>query len=79
MPRDLTIGQFIYVIRRRLRLPPEKAIYLFCSGHIPASSALVHSVYEQYKDVDGFLYITYSGENVFGHLDMSFFISLDNI
>jgi GABA(A) receptor-associated protein len=79
VPRDLTIGQFIYVIRKRLRLPAEKAIYLFCCGNIPASSALVHSVYEQYKDEDGFLYITYSGENVFGYLDISFFISLDNI
>jgi hypothetical protein len=23
-------------------------------------------IYEEYKDVDGFLYITYSGENTFG-------------
>lgn len=26
------------------------------------------SIYEDYKDQDGFLYLTYSGENTFGAL-----------
>jgi hypothetical protein len=29
-------------------------------------AALMSSVYEDHKDDDGFLYITYSGENTFG-------------
>lgn len=29
---------------------------------------LVSNIYERYKDEDGFLYITYSGENTFGSL-----------
>ena len=32
---------------------------------LPAA-ALMSSVYEDHKDEDGFLYITYSGENTFG-------------
>jgi len=31
-----------------------------------AAAALMSSVYEDHKDEDGFLYITYSGENTFG-------------
>ncbi|KAK7254708.1 formin-like protein [Aureococcus anophagefferens] len=26
---DLTVGQFIYVIRKRIKLPPERAIFIF--------------------------------------------------
>jgi len=29
VPHDLTIGQFLYVIRRRIKLSPEKALFLF--------------------------------------------------
>lgn len=32
----------------------------------PPAAALMSSVYEDHKDEDGFLYITYSGENTFG-------------
>ena len=35
---ELTIGQFIYVIRKRMRLPPEKALFLFINGFRPSSS-----------------------------------------
>jgi GABA(A) receptor-associated protein len=66
VPKDLTIGQFMYVIRKRLRLPSEKAIFIFIGGVIPPSSQLIADVYEFYRDYDGFLYITYAFENVFG-------------
>ena len=66
VPMDLTFGQFIYVIRRRLNLRPEKAIFLFINGRIPSSASLIYHHYSSCKDKDGFLYITYSSENVFG-------------
>ncbi len=66
VPKDLTLSQFLYVIRNRMKLPSEKAIFLFIGGTIPASSELILNIYSRYKDSDGFLYITYSGENVFG-------------
>ena len=28
-PADLTVGQFVYVIRKRIKLSPEKAIFIF--------------------------------------------------
>ena len=66
VPLDITFGQFIYVIRKRLRLEAEKAIFLFVKGIIPACNATLNEYYHHYKDEDGFLYITYSSENVFG-------------
>ena len=67
VPADLTCGQFVYVIRKRLKLPAEQAIFLFVNGIIPATAALMNTVHEEHKDADGFLYVTYSGENTFGH------------
>jgi GABA(A) receptor-associated protein len=66
VPKDLTLGQFIYVIRKRIKMPPEKAIFVFVNGSIFPNSRFMNSLYESYKDEDGFLYITYSYENTFG-------------
>ena len=66
IPMDLTVGQFVYVIRKRIRLSPEKAIFIFVNGVLPPTAALMSAVYEEHKDADGFLYIQYSGENTFG-------------
>lgn len=81
MPADLTVGQFVYVIRKRIKLSPEKAIFIFVDEVLPPTAALMSSIYEEHKDEDGFLYITYvlipfwnasadwlrySGENTFG-------------
>ena len=66
VPKDITVAQFIYIIRSRLKLPAEQALYLIIEGTIPSSTELVSSVYEIYKDKDGFLYIEYTNENTFG-------------
>ena len=65
-PKDLTISQFIYVIRRRLKFPPETALFIFVNGTIPNGSQCLIDLYERHKSSDGFLRITYSEENVFG-------------
>lgn len=66
VPTNLTVGQFIFVIRKRMKLQPEQSIFLFVNNVIPASSALMSNLYNQYHDDDGFLYVKYSKENVFG-------------
>ena len=54
------------MIRKRLHLPAEKAIFLFINGTVPIISRTLADLYETDKDIDGFLYIMYSEENVFG-------------
>jgi len=66
VPDELTIGQFIYVIRKRIHLNPEAALFLFVNNKIVSSSCLISQLYHNEKDPDGFLYIQYSKENVFG-------------
>jgi GABA(A) receptor-associated protein len=66
VPCDLTVGQFVYVIRKRMKMPPEKAIFIFVHNQIPMQSTLMSTIYDQSKDNDGFLYIKYAGENTFG-------------
>jgi GABA(A) receptor-associated protein len=66
VPNDLSVGQFTYVIRRRIQISPEKALFIFVKNVLPANAALMADVYEDHKDADGFLYMTYAGENTFG-------------
>eukprot|EP01130_Rhizamoeba_saxonica_P001554 TRINITY_DN113_c0_g1_i1.p1 TRINITY_DN113_c0_g1~~TRINITY_DN113_c0_g1_i1.p1 ORF type:complete len:120 (-),score=26.26 TRINITY_DN113_c0_g1_i1:34-393(-) len=69
VPEDITIGTFSYEIRKHMHeLNPEKAIFLFVDDVLPSQAALVCQIYEKHRDEDGFLYITYSGENTFGSL-----------
>ena len=66
MPADITIAQLAYLLRRRMDLSPEDAIFIFSGSSILSSNTLISAIYEKSKDVDGFLYIKYSGENTFG-------------
>jgi len=67
IPGDLTIGQFIYVVRKRVKLNETDSLFLFINDKIlPLTSSLISSVYEEHQDEDGFLYISYCNENVFG-------------
>ena len=57
VPKDLTLGEFTFIVRQRLQLKKE---LLRTSDHID----LIH---ENYKCGEtGFLYITYTKENCFG-------------
>ncbi|GJV59595.1 autophagy-related protein 8f [Tanacetum coccineum] len=66
VPADLTVGQFVYVIRKRIKLSAEKAIFIFVENVLPPTGAIMSTIYDEKKDDDGFLYVTYSGENTFG-------------
>ena len=67
VPTDLTMGQFIYVIRKRLKtMSAEKALFVFVGDIMPPTGENMAILYDNNKDEDGFLYITYSGENTFG-------------
>ena len=66
VPDDLTMGQFLFVIRKRLKMTPEKALFVFINNKLIATHALMSQVYKDEKEEDNFLYIQYSSENTFG-------------
>ncbi|KZO99526.1 light chain 3 [Calocera viscosa TUFC12733] len=67
VPSDLSVGQFHYIIRKRIKLRAEDAIFLFVQeATMPPTATLMSAMYEQYKDEDGFIYVKYAGENTFG-------------
>jgi len=66
-PNDISIANFMYVIRKRIKLTPEKSIFLFVNDtNLVPTAALLSQVYEEHRDDDGFLYIKYNGESTFG-------------
>ena len=68
VPRDITIGKFLLTIRQQMNLQSEQAIYIFVNDILPPISSFVGQIYEKYKEKDKFLYMVFTGENVFGSI-----------
>lgn len=67
VPREMPVGQFIFILRSRLHLSPGTALFVFVNNTLPQTANLMGSVYDVYKDKeDGFLYMCYSSEKTFG-------------
>lgn len=66
VPADITVAQFMWVIRKRIRVGADKAMFLLVDKNLPQSSVTMGELYSNWGDEDGFLYVTYSAESTFG-------------
>jgi GABA(A) receptor-associated protein len=71
IPMNATIGQFVWKMRKHVKLKPEEAMFCITGKDkkhyaMPPISELVSMVYNRNKDKDGFLYIKMSSETTFG-------------
>ncbi|XP_030376215.1 gamma-aminobutyric acid receptor-associated protein [Scaptodrosophila lebanonensis] len=66
VPTDLTVGQFYFLIRKRIQLRPDDALFFFVNNMIPPTSSTMGALYHEHRDKDYFLYMAYSDENVYG-------------
>jgi len=69
VPRDITLGKFVCELRKNMKVLPQQAIFLYVNRGtdiLPPTGARMENLYNNYKDVDGFIYFTYTGENTFG-------------
>lgn len=67
-PSNLSVGQFLWVIRKQIKLPPEKALFVFVDNTLPTSTTLLSELYANHKSQDGALRMTYTSENTFGFM-----------
>jgi len=68
VPIEITFGKFINdVYKNRLELLPNNTIYFIINeNYSPPLSHIMMDIYRKSKSQDGFLYITYQKESVFG-------------
>ena len=66
VPNDLQLSQLIYIVRKRINIESHLGIFFFINNELYPVSSLISTIYEEKKDEDGFLYMTYSSENTFG-------------
>ena len=74
VPRDLTVSEFVYMIRRKMTLKPEQALYMSLEdGRMIQCSQLMSQLYDAHKNEDDKqrgLIILYFTENTFGYLNL---------
>lgn len=63
---EMTVSQFMYILRNKVHIPPEKAIFAFVGNTIPSPSEVFGNLDKSYRDEDGFLYVKIASETTFG-------------
>jgi len=66
VPKEMTMGNFIYVLRKNITLKPSQALFVFVDNLIVSNSEMLGEIYNRHKNEDGFLYVIYSSESTFG-------------
>jgi len=66
VPGDITLGTFIHVLRKRMKLAPEQALFPIIERTLPPQSRTMESLYQEHKRECQFLYLILTAENTFG-------------
>ena len=67
VPQEVTMSQFLTIIRSRMHISSTQALYLLVNNKTLVSLTLtLAEVYSEHACADGFLYITYASQEVFG-------------
>ena len=66
VPYDISMGQFIKILRDKLKLEPSIALFFFINNKVFPITSLIGNIYKENADEDGFLYIEFCEESTFG-------------
>ena len=66
VPKGLHFFRLSRVIKRKLEMKQEEALFLYINNQMNSSNILMIDVYLQHKKDDGFLYVMYGTESTFG-------------
>lgn len=66
VPANLTMGEFLFIIRKRLSISAEDALFVLINNSVIKPQSLISDVFSKHKHEDGFLYVKYTCEATFG-------------
>ncbi|XP_032955640.1 microtubule-associated proteins 1A/1B light chain 3C [Rhinolophus ferrumequinum] len=67
VPQELTVAQFLSIIRSHMVLGATEAFYLLVNSKSTVSMSMTMAeIYRDYRDEDGFVYMTYASQEMFG-------------
>ena len=66
VPRDMTMSKFMFIIRKRINIDSTQSLFIMINNSMVVGSKSISDIYDDMKDEDGFLYMTYTSENTFG-------------
>jgi GABA(A) receptor-associated protein len=67
IPKNYTVSQFSFLISKKITLTNEESFYLLANGiNAISGKDTMYEIYNKFKDEDGFLYITYTSELIWG-------------
>jgi len=67
VPFDMTMGSLASIVRKRLQLSSAQSLFLLVNQKsMTCASTVIGDVYKDEKDDDGFLYIVYASQEIFG-------------
>lgn len=65
-PTDLPFGQFKYIVRKKVKIEEQDALFYFINNKLCGNSETIGEIYEKEHDNDGYLYIYIDKEATFG-------------
>ena len=66
VPKDLLMSQFVYVIRKRIKLNESHALFVMVDRQLVRGNTPIGDIYDTHCNEDGFIYMIYTSENTFG-------------
>ena len=68
IPTDMTMGSFLCVIRKHIKISPTQAIFIFVAKKnvLVPNSSMFGELYNTHKEDDLMLHLDYTSENTFG-------------
>ena len=68
VPIDFTVGQLLFLIRKKITLNESDGLYIFFNNNIANGTNTIGEVYKKYKNKDdNMLYVIYAAESAFGY------------
>ncbi|KAF7286665.1 hypothetical protein GWI33_004693 [Rhynchophorus ferrugineus] len=80
VPHDITMSQFQAIIRNRMSMSQTQALYFLVNERSMLSlSVTIGEVYSEHAGPNGFLYITYASQEVFGTIKHHLLSRVNNV